>query len=114
MFILGLFFYAHFLSEGRPIFVLAQADRCLGWFTNAFRGEECFFSISKTGIKSFAKPCESVFTPLLKIFGISSQQEGGQSQRKLFFPQFLYLKYSFPFFFLRLTMPVVTSSYMFV
>lgn len=98
MFILGLFFYVHFLSKGRRIFVLAQADRCLRWFTNAFRDEECFFSISKTCIKSFAKPCKSVFMPLLKNFGISSQQEGGQTQKKFLFPQVLYFPPPFFFF----------------
>lgn len=56
MFTLGLLVYVHFLLRERPIFVLAQADRCLKWSTDAFRGKECFFSISKTCIKSFAKP----------------------------------------------------------
>lgn len=107
MFILVLLFYVCFLSSERPIFVLAQADRCLRWFTNAFRDEECFFSISKTYIKCFAKRCNSVFMPLLKNFGISSQQEGGQTQRNLFFPQVLYLKYCSFGFFLLLTTAVV-------
>lgn len=69
MFILVLLFYVHFLSWKRLIFVLAHA----------FRSEDCFFDIAKTCITSFDKPCESVFIPLLRNFGTSSQQEACQT-----------------------------------
>lgn len=86
-----------FLIEGKANLFLGTGR----WmFETAHKYFHLFiFAISKTHIRSFAKPYKSLLVPLWKKFEISSHREGGQAQRRIFFLQAVYLKHFPPFFF---------------